>query len=113
MSTEEQVRESLGEVILPQVGRSLGELNMVRGVEITGSKVKVTLASTALNPSITDWVQAMVRSAIEELPEVKEVVVEFVEALPKDLNHVRHTIAVMSGKGGVGKSLIASLLAIA
>jgi len=31
----------------------------------------------------------------------------------EDLNHVRHVIAVMSGKGGVGKSLVSSLLAVA
>jgi Mrp family chromosome partitioning ATPase len=31
----------------------------------------------------------------------------------EDLNHIRHVLAVMSGKGGVGKSLVSGLLAIA
>ena len=44
---------------------------------------------------------------------VKEVNVSFVEGKPKDLNEVGHVIAIMSGKGGVGKSLVAGLAAIA
>ena len=34
------------------------------------------------------------------------------QALAEKLNHVKHVIAVMSGKGGVGKSLVAGLLAV-
>lgn len=113
MPIEDQVKKVLSEVLLPGVGRSLAELNMVRGIETEGSKVKITLASTALDSGIKDWVHTKVRSEIERLPEVEEVTVDFVEALPKDLNHIQHSIAVMSGKGGVGKSLVASLLAIA
>lgn len=113
MPIEDQVRKALGGILIPQAGRSLTELNLVRGVHVTDSKVKVTLASTALNANVQDWIQTRVRSDVESLPEVEEAIVEFVEALPKDLNHISHTIAVMSGKGGVGKSLVASLLAIA
>ena len=112
MPTEEQIKEALGEVLIPQVARSLTELNMVRGVEIGDGKIRVTLALTALNPSAREWVQATVRSAIENLPEVEEASLEFVDATPQELNHIDHTIAVMSGKGGVGKSLVASLLAV-
>jgi len=36
-----------------------------------------------------------------------------VDGKPKDLNEISHIIAVMSGKGGVGKSLVASLTAVA
>ena len=42
-----------------------------------------------------------------------DVAIEFVEAKPEELNEVKHIIAVMSGKGGVGKSLVTALLAIA
>lgn len=34
------------------------------------------------------------------------------EGAAQHLNHVKHVIAVMSGKGGVGKSLVAGLLAV-
>jgi Mrp family chromosome partitioning ATPase len=36
-----------------------------------------------------------------------------VEGKPAELNEIQHVIAVMSGKGGVGKSLVSSLIAIA
>jgi hydrogenase maturation protease len=112
MSIEEQVEEMLDKVLL-QMGRSLTQMNMIRGVEITNGALKVTLASAALDPDTKEWVQDRAESALKELPEVNEAAVEFVEALPKDLNQIRNTIAVMSGKGGVGKSLVAALLAIA
>ncbi|MFH1487070.1 MAG: Mrp/NBP35 family ATP-binding protein [Chloroflexota bacterium] len=37
----------------------------------------------------------------------------FVEAKPSDVNQVRRVVAVMSGKGGVGKSLVSGLLGLA
>jgi hydrogenase maturation protease len=43
---------------------------------------------------------------------VDGVEVSFIEARPKELNEITHVIAVMSGKGGVGKSLVASLMAV-
>jgi len=47
------------------------------------------------------------------LPGVNEVTIEFREAKPSELNQIGHILAVMSGKGGVGKSLVSSLIAIA
>ena len=44
---------------------------------------------------------------------MEEVTVDLVEAKPKELNQIEKIIAVMSGKGGVGKSLVAGLLATA
>ena len=32
---------------------------------------------------------------------------------PHEKSNIKHTIAVMSGKGGVGKSLVTSMLAVA
>jgi len=39
--------------------------------------------------------------------------VEFIEIKPAELNQINHVTAVMSGKGGVGKSLVANLIAVA
>jgi hydrogenase maturation protease len=50
-------------------------------------------------------------AAVSKLPGVQEVTVDFVEVKPKELNQIEKIVAVMSGKGGVGKSLVASLLA--
>ena len=114
MITKEQVRESLGEVLVPGIERSLEGLNLVREVTFLLDRgVKITLASAALNNGAQDWVKAKAKEVIDKLPEVNKVEIEFVEAKPAELNKIGHTFAVMSGKGGVGKSLVASLTAVA
>ena len=111
MVTREQVRESLEAVLVPGAMRSLAKMNLVRDVNLFDERVDVSLASTALNQSAQKWLKAKVREAVGELPGVKETKVGFVEARPRDLNEVAHVVAVMSGKGGVGKSLVSALLA--
>ena len=111
MSTEEQVRESLGQVVVPGIKRSLVRMNLVRGIEVKAGRAKVILASAGIPSEAQDLVREKVITAIRDVPEVKETTVEFIEAKPKELNQIQQVIAVMSGKGGVGKSLVAGLLA--
>ena len=113
MASEEQVRESLETVLVPAVKRSIVGMNLVREVTTSDKKVNVTLASTGLIPGAQDWIKAKAKEAIEKLPEVNDVKVEYTDAKAKDLNKIDHIVAVMSGKGGVGKSLVSSLFAIA
>jgi len=113
MVTEEQVRQSLNEVLVPGIMRSLGGLNLVREVAISGERVKIAVASAALGSGAQDWIKTKTKEVLAKLPEVNEVEIEFTEAKPAELNKIGHVIAVMSGKGGVGKSLVASLTAIA
>jgi Mrp family chromosome partitioning ATPase len=112
MITEKQVVESLESVLVPAVKRSVTGLNMVRDVTISEKKVNVSLASTGLVVGAQDWIKGKATEAIKSLPDVNDVEVVFTEAKPAELNEVRHIIAVMSGKGGVGKSLVASLAAV-
>jgi len=111
MVTEDRVREALNKVLVPGVMRSLVQMNLVRNIEVKDGKVKITLASTAIPANYHSWLKDKVVKTVRELSEVKEAVVELVEVKPKELNQVQNIIAVMSGKGGVGKSLVASLLA--
>lgn len=113
MANEEQVRESLAAVPVPTVKRSIVEMNLVRKVATSDKKVNITLASTGLLPDAQDWIKTRVKEVIEKLPEVDEANIEYTAARAKDLNEIDHIVAVMSGKGGVGKSLVSSLLAIA
>jgi len=112
MATEEQVRGSLDGILLPGVMRSLTRMNLVREVAISDHRVKVSLASTALSAGALEWVKNKVEEAMKGLPDVKDVETQFVDAKPSEVNEVKHIVAVMSGKGGVGKSLVSSLLAI-
>lgn len=113
MVTEEQVTESLKGVLVPGIKRDLVMLNMVREVAVSDQRVNITLASTALSEDVQDWVGTKAKAVVEKLPDVEEVDIEFVEIKPAGLNQIGHIIAVMSGKGGVGKSLVASLMAVA
>lgn len=113
MPTEEQIRTTLEEVLVPGVMRNLVQLNLVRKIMVSDQKADITLASTALNPETQDWLRSKISNVVKKLPEINEANVTFTEAKPKEVNNVSYVVAVMSGKGGVGKSLVAALLSIA
>ncbi len=113
MVTEATVRKGLQEVVVPGATRNLEKLGLVRGVAISGKKVKITLASTALNNEAQAQVKARAQEVVSKLPDVGGVEIEFVEVRPSEINQINYVVAIMSGKGGVGKSLVSSLMAIA
>jgi hydrogenase maturation protease len=113
MTTKEQVMESLETVLVPGAMRSLVKMNLIRDVSIDNGKVDVTLASAALSLENQEWLKDKTSDVIQKLEGVEEASVSFVDSKPKDINEIRHVISIMSGKGGVGKSLVASLTAIA
>ena len=112
MTTEEQIKESLEDVLVPGAMRSLVKLNLVRNIAVSDGMANITLASTALSPESQDGLKAKVRDIAEGLPEIKKATIDFVEAMPKELNEVKHIVAIMSGKGGVGKSLVTGLIGV-
>ena len=113
MPKQEQVMESLDTILVPGVMRSLVKMNLVREVRIADHKVDITLSSAALAEGAQLWLKDRIVDTAIKLEGVEEASVSFVEGIPKDINKIGHVIAVMSGKGGVGKSLVASLTAIA
>jgi len=112
MASEEQIRESLEKLMVPGVMRSVNGLNLVREISLSGQEVKINLASAALNKGTQEWLGTSAREIIGKLPGVNGVEVKFTEAKPADLNKISKIVAIMSGKGGVGKSLVAALTAI-
>ncbi len=128
MLNKDKVFEVLSQVNDPELHRSLTDLKMVREVQVHGNKVEVTIALTVPNCPLKRQIEADVRAAISALPEVKQVSVKMtpmtdderkaVFGEPKEgeaaqYNHIQRVVAVMSGKGGVGKSLVTGLLATA
>jgi Mrp family chromosome partitioning ATPase len=108
---EAKLQKALNKVLVPGIMRSLVQMNLVRSAELNEGKVKVTLASTAIPAQHHKLLKDQAGAAVSKLPGVEEVTVDLVEVNPKELNQIEKIIAVMSGKGGVGKSLVASLLA--
>jgi hydrogenase maturation protease len=113
MPTQEEVKAVLDTVLVPGVMRSLVKMNLVKDVSVADGKIDITLATAALMKGAQDWLKDKVEDAAAKLDGVKEVNVSYTEIKPKELNSISNVIAIMSGKGGVGKSLIASLAAIA
>ena len=112
MPSEEEIQEALKEILVPGIARSLTGLNLIREIKVNSDRMKLTLASTGLNTDTQKYVQDKAINALEGLPGIKGIAIEFEEAKPQDLNKIDHVVAVMSGKGGVGKSLVTGLLAV-
>jgi len=113
VATKEQVMECLDTVIVPDVMRSALEMNLVRDVSINDHTVDIKLAASAINEDTQAWLKSKIEEMAGTLDGVKAVNVAFEAVAPKELNKITHVIAIMSGKGGVGKSLVSGLTAIA
>ncbi len=85
---------------------------MVRKIAVDNGKASIVLASTALSGDARQWLESKVEDEVGKLSGIDGVYVSFEAAKPAELNQARHVIAVMSGKGGVGKSLVAGLAAV-
>ncbi len=110
---QEQIIESLDKIMVPGVVRSLVKMNLVKEVNITDHKVDISISSAALSPEIQEFIKGKITNEIGKNIENRELNLVFIDETPKDINNVGNIIAVMSGKGGVGKSLVASLAAVA
>lgn len=110
---QEQIIESLEKIMVPGVVRSLVKMNLVKEVNITDQKVDISVSSAALSTEIQEFLKSKIIDVIGKNIEKRELNLTFTNETPKDLNNIGNIIAVMSGKGGVGKSLVASLTAVA
>ena len=131
--SEAGIREALRDVRDPEIGRDLISLNMIRNVDIEGSGVTVGVALTTAGCPMKHRITTDVRDRLMEIEGVQSVDVDFgvmsdadrqnlmtslhggpAELAPafKDESRTR-IIAVVSGKGGVGKSTVAVNLAAA
>jgi Mrp family chromosome partitioning ATPase len=128
MLNKDKILEALAKVNDPELHRSLTDLKMVRDIRVNGGRVEVTIALTMPNCPLKDQIKSEVSAAIAALPEVEQVSVHLTTMTEEELkalfgeakegaaaryNQIARVVAVMSGKGGVGKSLVTGLLATA
>jgi len=111
MITKEQVMQRLETVLVPGVMRSPLKMNLLQDIKISDHKVEITLTSAAIHPDAQEWLKQKIEEAVKQVDGVRETSVNFTDGKPKDSNKIDRMIAVMSGKGGVGKSLVTALLA--
>ncbi len=129
MITNNEILDALKKVFDPELGRSIVELGMVRDLQVsTAGEVTFTLALTIPSCPMKAQMERDARMAVMALPGITNVKVTFgamteeekkaifakgKPELPKlnKFNQVQKVVAVLSGKGGVGKSSITAMLA--
>jgi len=125
MITEQAVLQALSTVQDPDLHRDLVTLGMIRNVRVQGADVGFDVVLTTPACPLKDRIQRDCRQAVGQIPGIGRIDIRMgAEVAPRRppaaasdgpmaIPGVKHSIAIASGKGGVGKSTVSVNLAVA
>lgn len=116
-ATRENVVEHLKRVVEPNSGKSVVAIGWVRHLELEGGILRIhyQIAPELANESVQEHVAEQTKLHCGRLDGVQSVEVSWSlvqQRATNTLPGVKHVIAVGAGKGGVGKSTVAAMLAV-
>ena len=110
---KDQVMERLKGIKYPGFSRDIVSFGIVRSVDLDGDSVNINLQMSSASEDGQKAICERVKEALQD--SFSDVNIDLVESTPGPattqqaelIPDVKHTIAVASGKGGVGKSTVA------
>ena len=123
----ESIKAALQQVKYPGFSRDIVSFGLVRSAAFADGTAKVSLAITTSDPKVPTMLKAEVEKCLLAQPGVKDVIIELAVSAAKTAPKpgtssvgggttppgIKRSVAIASGKGGVGKSTFAVNLACA
>jgi Mrp family chromosome partitioning ATPase len=132
---KEEVIKALKGIRDPELGISIYELGMVKDVKVSNGLVKVKVALTVPNCPLRDTIRKDIVREVSKVKGVKGIDIRLTHMSKEELDElkkkiyekrkmqklairkmnkggIRSIFAIISGKGGVGKSFVTSILAV-